>query len=559
MRESGPMCSACARLALILTILFPSYALSETANGHPHGDDWTFLKAWHTFRYEVDSTLPGEHGEVLLIEGLDGEPPWLLRNSLRLARNPKVLNFLARRVSRRGDALAIPALREALENTPNEASQPVLERALVSLGDDATLKTLSKRLYKGSPRMRREAAATLGGTGQKAGSLLVAAMKSPDTQTRLAAASALARQGDRRAQKLLGEHLSNPVPYTRAEAAHALARAGDRRALPVLREKLEHHGADRLRVIRSLGLVGGASERDLLARTRTTLSKGQAKAVRREILLALGRIASRTTLKSIAAHLDSLDEEPDDDTAIRGAWLEAIGWADTRGARDRAAYITKLRESVEARFPGETPVAQKSRRQRVSRLIAALEGKSTSPQRPHGAVPRATLEQWLGVKNPDNARARILRFRAAVTLLDQLGESGGYAQLADPPEAHPVGLGVERAIDGNLMTAWIAGSMAGPLRLDLPASIRLKAVHLINGCVDSQRSFETHARIKTARITAGEERAVTATLSDGDPSFQRITLPSRAFDQISIEVTATYPGVNPSSPACIAEVRLETF
>lgn len=552
------MCGACARIALILTTLLPSYALAETASGQPHDDDWTFIEAWRTFRYDLESTLPGEHGEGLLIERLHDEPPWLLRNSLRLARNPEVLSFLARRVSRRGDRLAIPALRQALGTTPSEASQRVLERALVRLGDDATLRTLSQRLHKGSPQIRREAANALGGTGQKAASILLAAMKSQDTQTILAAASALAGQGDRRAQKLLGEHLSSSGAYVRLEAAHALARAGDRRALPVLRKKLDRHGADRLRIIRSLGLVGGASERDLLVKTWTTLPKGQARAVHRELLLALGRIASRTTLKSVATHLGSLDEETDDDTGVRGAWLEALGWSETRGARDGAAYVAKLRESVESRFPGETPVAQQSRRQRVSRLIAILSGKTASPRRPSGVVPRATLEQWLGVKNPDDAKARILRFRAAVILLQQLGASGGYHRLADPPDAHPVGLGVERAVDGNLMTAWIAGSMAGPLRLDLPSSTRLKALHLINGCVDSERSFKAHARLKTVSITLGGGQTVTAKLVDGDPSFQRVELPSKSVDQITIAVTATYPGKAPTSPACVAEVRLES-
>jgi hypothetical protein len=51
---------------------------------------------------------------------------------------------------------------------------------------------------------------------------------------------------------------------------------------------------------------------------------------------------------------------------------------------------------------------------------------------------------------------------------------------------------------------------------------------------------------------------VKAKLADGDPAYQRVTLPGIPVDQITIAVTSTYPGARPNAPACIAEVRLES-
>jgi len=548
-----------AGLAVVFVTALPSQAIAESRGDRRRADQWTFLDAWSTFRGDLDATLPGEHGEVLLIERLHGLPPWLLRTGLRLATNPEVIKILARRAARQGDAKAVPALRRALEGTPNAACKHVVERAMVRLGDDAMISTLAKRLSQGTPQSRRETATTLGAAGPKATPILTSALESTDLQTRLAAASTLASQGSRPAQKLLGTMLSSPNEYARVEAAHALALAGDQRAIPPLREKLARQGADRLRVIRSLGLVGGSEERDLLVKTLSSLPRGRAKAARREILLALGRIATRTKLTTLESHLAALDEGVDDVAGVSSAWLEAIGWADLRGARSQAAYVSKIRESIESPFPGETPMAHELRQQRVSRLLVVLTGAPNPGDGSVGAgkaVPRATLEQWLAVRNPEEATERMQRFRAAVLLLTQLGEALGYDQRSDPPEATAVGLGAERALDGNLLTAWIAGSMAGPLRLDLPAARTLKALYVVNGCVDSRESFSRHARVKTLSIALGE-RTVTATLSDQTPALQRVALPPVATKRLILEVSSTYPGDRPEAPACIAEVRLE--
>jgi HEAT repeat protein len=552
-----------ARLVAAAALAWPAVALGQggqaASRAVPPVDAWLFVEAWQTFRHDIDASLPGEHGSVQLAERLGDEPDWVLHDGLRLAASPTVLSFLARRAARRGDSGALPALRRALEGTRDESSRLAIERAMVVLGDDLTIRALERRLHDGSPQERHQAATLLVGAGQKAAPALETALEDPDVQTSLASASALAGLGHRRAQKLIHDLLSSANPYHRLEAAHALARAGDRRALPPLREKLRHPGVDSVQIVRSLGLAGEASDRELIVSRWTALPRGRSLELNRGLLIALGRIATRTSLPAARAIVDAVDEEADDDRGVRGDWLEAIGWASAGGARDQAGFAAGIAGSVAEPFAGETPIAHQHRSERVAALLAALAGRAArAPDRAETATaPRAALEQWLRDATPNDAGVRARRFDAAVALLARLGERLGYERYADPPVVGPVGLGSERAVDGNLLTAWIAGPMTGPLRLDLPAPTKVSALRVVNGCVDSPASYDAHARVKTLSVTVEGARPTTATLADGTPAFQRIALPGEVARRVTLEVTATWPGERAGAPACIAELRLE--
>lgn len=554
-----------ARVAVVLAVAlaWPAAARAEAQGAATPADAWLFIEAWRTFRYDLDASLPGEHGGVQLVERLRDEPAWVLRDGLRLAASPRTLSFLARRAARRGDPAALPALRQALARARDAESRLALERAMVELGDEATMRALEARLHDGSPQERREAAAILAGAGPRAVPTLEAALEDPDVQTGLAAAAALAGHGHRAAQKRLQGLLARGNPFQRLEAAHALARAGDERALPLLRHKLAHPGGDAVQVVRSLGLVGTAADRDPLVAAWAKLPRGRSVELRRELLVALGRIAVRTSFAAARPHVDGPGEAADDGAGLREAWLEAIGWASASGARDASSYAARLAESVAEPFAGETPVAHRRRRERVERLLAALAGRPAAGE-PAGeparasAQPRATLVQWLRDRTPNDAGVRGRRFDAAVALLAQIGERLGHGAVADPPEAAPAGLGVERAVDGNLLTAWVAGPMTGTLQLELPTPVTVSAIRVINGCVDSEASYRAHARIRTLTVRVdGGHAPVTASLVDGTPAFQRIALPGAAVRRIALEVTATWPGERPGAPACLPELRLE--
>ncbi len=206
-----------SRLLALATVVMVSLssdkAFGEERSSIPASDVWTFYEAWRVYRYDLEATLPGEHGSLPLVERLHDEPLWLTRDGLRQARSPEALAFLARRVARRGDLKSISALRRAGHMTPNEQSRRALERALIRLGDESTQEKLARRLREGSPAERRQAATTLAAAGQKAAPPLSAALEHPDIQTQIAAASVLAAQGNRREGEEPSTHRGSH-PYT---------------------------------------------------------------------------------------------------------------------------------------------------------------------------------------------------------------------------------------------------------------------------------------------------------------------------------------------------------
>lgn len=523
------------------------------------GEIWNFYLAWQTFRADLEAALPGEDGEVLLVEGLREEPRWLLRDALRVTRNPEALAFLGRRAARIDDERSIPALRRALQKTPSPATRKTLERSLARMGDATIRQSLNKRLHKGSPAQRWEAAATLALAGEVAVESLEKALESSDAQTQIAAASALAPLKNVRAQKMLRQRLQSTNRYYRVQAAHALALGGDRRAIATLRAELERGGAEKQRVIRSLGFVGGEPERTLLIGTHASLPRGRVLSLRRELLIALGRIALRQNLQQLQSHFEAIDEEPDDTQGLRTAWLQSLGWASLHHATDVDSYRTKVRESTEHTLAGETKVAHLVRRQRTASLLQAFTGRQPEQQDLEETLdaPNARLLQFVRARNVTEPQIRLRRFAASMELLTRLGERLGQEELADPPEAvRATGLGATRAIDGSFLTAWIAGSMAGPLRLDFESPTQLRALHVINGCVDSRSSYEGHARVRELTITINGDHIIKGQLNDESPYFQRIPLQAEVT-RLQLEVSETFPGESEETPACIAELRLE--
>ncbi len=539
-------------ICLCLLILWPGLAAAEPRQA---GDAWAFIEAWTTFRYDLDATAPGEHGQVLLIERLEPRPRWLVRDGLRLSQSARTLALLARRAARDGDAGAIPALRRALAQAPDPGTRRVLERTLIRLGDAELRDELADRLRRGSTPERWEAAATLAAAGDAATPILRAALADHDDQTRMAAASVLAAAGDNRARGMLGEQLDSPNPYRRLEAAHALARAGDPRAVTPLRDRLAQAGSDRGRVARSLGLVGKVPEREALIQAYRALPRGRSKALRRELLLAVGRITVRHELAELAPRISGA--EAADHRDARDLWLEEIGRAVAKGAVARDAMARAIGESLESPLLKETPVAHQRRRGRTEPLIALLKTGELPPV-PQVSLPEGSRAELLGRLRArgGEARERLARFGAALALLERLGAHLGHQELAEPPAVRAVGLGADRAVDGNLLTAWIAGEMSGPLRLDLVRPARVRSLHLMGGCVEDRTSYRRHARVKRLVVRLDGTRTVEGRLADDDPYFQRIDLPGAETSRITLEVAEVYPGEREGAPACIPEIRL---
>jgi hypothetical protein len=99
--------------------------------------------------------------------------------------------------------------------------------------------------------------------------------------------------------------------------------------------------------------------------------------------------------------------------------------------------------------------------------------------------------------------------------------------------------------------------MTGHLRLELDRPRRLRALHLMGGCVDSRASYRAHGRVAEVRIRLDDRPPITGRLDDGDPYFQRVELGGAAARRVVVEVTEVHPGSRRGAPACIAELRLE--
>jgi len=516
-----------AGAAVGLALLLHSFtALAEGARPTDQ-DRWAFVQAWGVFRRDIDATVPGEHGGVYLIERVPDMPAWLEHDAIRVATAPPVTSYLARRLARRGDGDAIPALRAALEAARSEASRRALERALVRLGDAELRRQVARRLRAASSPERWRAAATLAAAGDEATPDLRAALEDPDGQTRLVAATALATRGDRRAKALLVRHLSSTNPFERVEAAHGLALAGEARGVPVLRKVLSEPGAGRPRAARSLGRVGG------------------------------GLITVRLSLPVVQRYLGGLDDEEDDEHGVRAVSLAAIGRAVAEGATERPAIAARVAAELEATLAGETPVAAARRRELVRPLSELLAGRSAGASAPAPRpYSRAREARALAVRG-GNPAARIDRFVAAAQILEHVGATLGHPAHAEAPAARATGLGADRALDGSPLTAWIAGPMAGSLRIDLPRPRTLRTLHVMGGCVDSRASYRAHARVRQVRVRLDGGAPITARLVDGNPYFQEVDLGGARARRLELEVTEVYPGGRRGAPACVPELRLE--
>lgn len=536
---------------LVLSMALPRPARAEEENA------WAFVEAWRTFRYDLDASIPGEHGEVLLIDRLEPSAPWLVRDGLRLSSNPLVIAKLAQTAATTGDTTAMPALRRALVGVSDDGARRVLERALLRLGDEELRSRLAQRLRKGASPERWEAAATLASAGKKAIPALRTAMADEDDLTKIAAASALASLGEKQANKLLAELLSSPNRYLQLEAAHALALAGDPRSLPVLHDRLGLPGGDRPRLARSLGRVGKAQDRERLLQVYRALARGRSEELRSQLLHAIGEITLRSELAELEPQITPA-ESSDLRDGLRHAWLEELGRAVAKGAKTRESIANAVRESSESTLLKETPVAHQ-RRLAQAKLLLSLLTTGKLPSTPVPALPSDSIAELRRAINSKSAsaKARMERFGAAVALLERVGKQLGHERLAEPPDVRAVGLGAHRTVDGNLMTSWVAGEMAGPLRLELNRPGSVRRLHLIAGCVDSRESYGEHARARTVRLTLDGRRVVEGQLVDGTPYFQHLDLPSGDIAQISIEVVDSYPGSRRGAPACISEIRLE--
>jgi hypothetical protein len=547
----------CLALFAVSLVVF-WLALPSAAHAEASGEDaWIFFEAWSSFRNDLDATVPGEHGQVLLIERLEPGPAWLVHDALRLSRSARVIRRLARRVSRGGDGAAIPALRAALAEAPDLESRHAIERALSRLGDTDIQAELTERLRRGSTQERWDAAAALAAAGAKTAPILRTALTDDDAQTRLAAASILAAQQDRRATKLLGELLTSPNLSQRLEAAHALALAGDPRAIAPLSERFDLRGGDRERLARSLGRVGKSPERERLLNAYRVLPRGRSKALRGEILRSIGRITLRLELSEQARQI--LGDEEDDREEAPGIWLEEIGRALAKGVTSGDQMASAVAESLERALYKETPVAHQHRRAAAGPLVVLLrEGELPPLSRvalPEGA--EGALRERLATRGGE-ARERLARFGAALVLLERLGARLGHPALAEPPALRPVGLGAARAVDGSYLTSWIAGEMAGPLRLDLIRPARPRRLLMINGCVDSRASYNDHARVKRVVLRLDGGQSIEGRFADDSPYFQAIDLHGDETSRITLEVAEVYPGRREGAPACVPEIRLDS-
>lgn len=129
-------------------------------------------------------------------------------------------------MARLGEMRAMPHLTSALEDKDPRV-RAAAARALAQFPPDAaTIKSLIKALEDPEAEVRLSAALALGGLGDRAAILpLAARLSDRDQRVSQAAAESLARLGDQRATKLLTDSLKDPDWRVRARAAAALAGA----------------------------------------------------------------------------------------------------------------------------------------------------------------------------------------------------------------------------------------------------------------------------------------------------------------------------------------------
>jgi hypothetical protein len=526
---------ACPFFAVaVLCGLGPARAYSEEAEGQSV-EAWAFLDAWRTFRYEVDASIEDER-VWLAVERLREQPDWLWRDALRLVTHDDAAEVLAQQANRRRDQQGIPPLRQLHGRQPLEA----VTEALVSLEDDATISQLLALVEKGAPRQQWRAARLLGQSGRAGRQAL--RRKLP---LRAPVAAALAAHGDAQAQRWLRRELERPNLIRRIEAAHGLASAGDRRALPLLRQLVVRKAHNPHRVLRSLGLVGQLEDRHLLRSHWGALSAEQSPLLHEELHVTLGRLWLG----------DYLGRGP---RKLRRAWAEPVGALVAQEITSPAAVMKALRQRL---TPHRGAVDDSlSQKRHLQHLLAHLQREPPLPPLPPLPTER-TVEDLhtslaLSRTQREEGSGRLARLDAALALLHLLGQRLGHKVLADPPNVRTAGLGADRAVDGNLLTSWVAGSGAKSLQLELPTARSVSALSVIGGCVTSRRSYLSHARVARVAVQTTPGRWHEGRLRDGDPYFQRIPLPPARTKQISIKVTGQYAGKVPDAPPCLAEVRL---
>ena len=253
--------------------------------------------------------------EALLEEqarGLTERPSWLIDaydrlglvdkyvGRLRTAKRWRERAFAAELLGRVGNAKAVPALIETIQNTRSEDAdvREISLRALARIGDPRAVEPLVEALKQAenwlAPRVadilvrhgeavvepmlkflqettrhpaRAWAANILGELKvERAFPVLVTTLKDLDDEVRAKSAGALGKLGDRRAVTYLLEHLlSDPAPFVRARIAGALGQFADGEVIDRLVRALgDPAWWVRMRSVEALEQIGPTAEAPLL-------------------------------------------------------------------------------------------------------------------------------------------------------------------------------------------------------------------------------------------------------------------------------------------------------
>jgi hypothetical protein len=359
--------------------------------------------------------------------------------------------------------------------------------------------------------------------------------------------SILIKAGDRPTLSRELKNLKSPLRRLRLNAAIVLSGAGDNRGLSVLRAVVKAAGKRSDSAALALGRYGKFSDEKLL-RKRLGRS-GNAVLIRS----ALGEIALRRYFphqhRALLGKMRLLGGRVSE-TGLYERWFAITEQVVSRGTKDSLRFVAALKE-IRRSPPAGLDDTELFERQLAAFMDFwnAMNERLQTPVRPSWPVTfEAAMSAIASTEKSENAESA--RVAATVALLAALGTRLGYPKLAVPTSdllaVSPYG---ERAVDGNMATAWHI-SPGSNLRVAHRPNRTIAWLMIMTSCPHGTPPEPLAIEI-SGKSPDGRGWRVAATLSGKSRYFQRVDVGKRSAGKVTIAERDAKPG----SAHCITELR----
>ncbi len=450
-------------------------ALSIRLNGLPmtNGEQGTaFVKAWLTFRSDLDGMAHSGTHPKLLDEWFKAMPPFMVRDAARLATEPEVVLAAAARLAELGGRANQQLIAALQAEQKNDEIGRQLKAFRVKAGDIRQKQKTTMALKSALPHERILAAITLLQAGEEKGVVFLTRWLQKGDEGRDMAARALGLFGRDEDALFLERLVDNDPNNTALAAAHG--------ALLTKRYFPFHHRM----------ILGRDPSHQLL-----TLRDG----LYENWFAVIGRViqAGAYTSTALAAALEKLRR------SLKGDGINEV-------QRRRLTSLMDYWDAVDRQIEQTAPYPSWP-----TDFKAAMEVISQDAKR--------------GKDTPEIFAARMAAEIAVITIL---GKRIGHKHLAMPT----LGLrvltpGGGRAIDGNMATAWHLASQS-TLTLKLEKGGKIDALWLMNSCPDESGS-KTIA-LKISGLNRDKSWTYETGLEKKTHYYQRVPLAGRQAHKLLV-------------------------